>query len=710
MHTVRVKTITRDSYLYYCTRDVFFISLSLSLSLSLPALTLPPEVTPALAGQVADAAFIRCVTGFNRRRLTSVDADASPVRAHAAKSHTLRLPVIPCGLDWGAWPEPRPQPVERAAADSGEFRLVAVAQLAPYKALDVLLDALAIAQGRGLKFRAWIAGAGPERARLGRQRDRLGLAGVVKLAGAQSQAEVARALSDADAFVAPARREASGKMDGLPVALLEAMGAGVPVIATQLSGVPEVVQDGVTGMLVPSDDPARLAAALMDLSVDPALRQRLGSSGAGWVRKNYRRESAAAALAAWMGWAAQESALDGDPSGADGLPLEPEVLPVPRPPGHWDDVGIGRGPRDRVRGGAGSSTRYRMRLLEYRDREAVLDLYRLVWGPAEARRREVRWDWFRSRPGAKDDPGPSFVCEHAGRVIGVMRVVEMAVGGYEIQGTRGHETVHWIGSTLVHPDHRGAGPRLAARVRDALHLASGYPTPRMLGLWRRTDHQHELIELAQLKSWVRPLVPWGGLVPLRLIGELGLAGLDRWVTAGPLARVAGVEVRPIRDFSGGWAEWLARTNRTWPMTQHRDVATLQWLLLRDPVAPCDLYGVEIHGAPRALFALDFYADDAGRRLAALADLLAAQGDGPAQRTAIWASLALARARGAVALKALEPTHPEWRSVMRRAGFMAGRSAPRTLLLARWPARMTRARASDSRAWHITRVWADPSRF
>ena len=98
------------------------------------------------------------------------------------------------------------------------------------------------------------------------------------------RADVARLLGALDIFVLPSLREA------LPIAVMEAMAMGLPVVATRVGGIPEVVEDGMTGCLVPPGDEAALAAALGRLVADPALAARLGAAGRARVQAQFTVE------------------------------------------------------------------------------------------------------------------------------------------------------------------------------------------------------------------------------------------------------------------------------------------------------------------------------------------------------------------------------------------------------------------------------------
>ncbi len=157
------------------------------------------------------------------------------------------------------------------------LRLLAVGRLVAKKGYPVLLEALARTIAAGHAVSLTIIGTGDERGPVEALVERLGLAGSVCMLGACTQQQVAAALRDADAFVQASRVLADGDRDGIPNALLEAMAAGLAVVATCVGGIPEVIADGVTGLLVAPEDPGALADALGRLADDPALRARLGA-------------------------------------------------------------------------------------------------------------------------------------------------------------------------------------------------------------------------------------------------------------------------------------------------------------------------------------------------------------------------------------------------------------------------------------------------
>lgn len=170
--------------------------------------------------------------------------------------------VIPCGIDTNRF---RP-----AGPPTGPGRIVCVARLARVKNLGLLLEACALLQDRAVEFNCSIVGDGPCRFELEELRARLGLASVVELVGAAEQAEVRAWWRRATVAVLTSENE------GMPVSLMEAAACGVPAVATAVGGVPELVEDGVTGLLTPAGDAPALARALERLLTDPGEATRLG--------------------------------------------------------------------------------------------------------------------------------------------------------------------------------------------------------------------------------------------------------------------------------------------------------------------------------------------------------------------------------------------------------------------------------------------------
>ena len=164
--------------------------------------------------------------------------------------------------------------------------VMTVGRLTVMKGHRHLVDAVPELATRFPGLAVLILGQGHLHARLTAQAEALGVGGAVRLLGHRSDA---RALLDAaDVFVLPSRHE------GMPLVALEAMEAGLPVVATRVIGSEEVVADGETGLLVPPEDPAALSAALAALLADPGLRARMGQAGRRRYRAHFTRERMAA--------------------------------------------------------------------------------------------------------------------------------------------------------------------------------------------------------------------------------------------------------------------------------------------------------------------------------------------------------------------------------------------------------------------------------
>ena len=160
----------------------------------------------------------------------------------------------------------------RARPRSGPVRALCVASLQEYKGHAVLLGRSRAEPTTRARLELDLVGGGPLRAELEQRGAALGLAARVRFHGSLPEPAVAQLLDRADCFVLPSVVAHDGQMEGIPVALMEALAAGVPVVATRLSGIPELVRDGETGLLAEPGDVADLRRALRALLADPAAR------------------------------------------------------------------------------------------------------------------------------------------------------------------------------------------------------------------------------------------------------------------------------------------------------------------------------------------------------------------------------------------------------------------------------------------------------
>ena len=214
-------------------------------------------------------------TGFKRVQYASASAVIAVSHASAAfirQRYGVReglLAVVPNGID--TLPEPSPQCRETR----GPINVIVASSLIPQKGIDVLIDAVGYARQ---PWRADVIGTGAQLEPL-QQRVVQRADGRVRLLGWRDDAQ--DLIAAADVFCMPSRWESA------PYAALEAMAAGVPVVATAVDGLPEAVEDRGTGLLVPPDDPVALAAALDALSTDPALRTAMGTRGRARVAEHF---------------------------------------------------------------------------------------------------------------------------------------------------------------------------------------------------------------------------------------------------------------------------------------------------------------------------------------------------------------------------------------------------------------------------------------
>jgi glycosyltransferase involved in cell wall biosynthesis len=211
-----------------------------------------------LRGKLSEAAGVITVSEYNLAYLRRTYG--------AAAAHVQR---IYNGLDLEQFRYETPG--ERPA------RIVAVGRLVEKKGFADLIEACGLLDGRGRRFECQIIGEGPLEGELQGQIERWGLQGKVELLGPRPESEVMRHMQGAAVFALPCVVGADGNRDGLPTVLLEAMALGTPCVSTDVTGIPEVVRDGETGLAVAQHDPAALAGAIERLLVDPELRVRLAA-------------------------------------------------------------------------------------------------------------------------------------------------------------------------------------------------------------------------------------------------------------------------------------------------------------------------------------------------------------------------------------------------------------------------------------------------
>lgn len=236
-----------------------------------------------LRQKIQEASFVRAISEDGRDLLA----------AHAPPAARTKLTVVPCGIDTGSFDLGLPRD-----AIGDPATLLCIATLYEVKGHAYLFEACAHLLRHGRMVRCLLVGDGPDRRALEERVERLGLTAHISFLGQRVRTEVVNLMHRADVLVVPSIPTSSGRREGLPVVLMEGMAAGVPVVASDISGIPEIVEHEVTGLLVPPKDPEALATAIDRLLSDPALRRSVVAAGRRRVQERFDLDVVAAKLAA----------------------------------------------------------------------------------------------------------------------------------------------------------------------------------------------------------------------------------------------------------------------------------------------------------------------------------------------------------------------------------------------------------------------------
>ncbi|NIR43215.1 MAG: glycosyltransferase family 4 protein [Gemmatimonadetes bacterium] len=231
-----------------------------------------------LARKVAKARFVSTVSEFNLAFLEDL-----------MNGDKGRIVKVYNGIDLSRF-APNGQP------SSAPFTILSVARLVEKKGLPVLIEACRLLRDRGHEFQCWIVGMGRMYARLNGMIEGWGLRDQVHLLGALSHQEVLERYRSARLFVLPCRVGSDGNRDGLPVSIVEALACGLPVVATPVTGIPEVVRDRYNGRVVPEGDASALAEAIESMICDSRLYARVQSNARPSVSSTFDRRRTAAVL------------------------------------------------------------------------------------------------------------------------------------------------------------------------------------------------------------------------------------------------------------------------------------------------------------------------------------------------------------------------------------------------------------------------------
>ena len=235
----------------------------------------------AIREKVKRSRFVVCISGYCR----------SQVMVFVDPEDYQKLRIVHCGVDPDLYLERREEAERHAGVGDRAKRMLFVGRLAPVKGIQVLLGVMPMLRARHRGVELDIVGDGPMRSELERMARELGVSDAVRFHGYQSQQAVREFLGRADVFVLPSFAE------GLPVVLMEALAAEVAAVSTHIAGIPELIEDGLTGLLVVPGSEQRLLGALDRLLADEALRRRMGRAGREKVMCEFNVHAEAARLA-----------------------------------------------------------------------------------------------------------------------------------------------------------------------------------------------------------------------------------------------------------------------------------------------------------------------------------------------------------------------------------------------------------------------------
>lgn len=224
-----------------------------------------------------EASHVITISDYNRQQIRSL-----------CGCQLNTISVIHCGVNLESFQEQSQTVAERA--NGSQLKILSVGSLVTKKGHRHLIAACHVLKVQGLDFDCSIIGGGPDEAALRQQIQANGLQEQVRLLGPLSHSDIMAAYQQHDLFVLASVVAPDGDRDGIPVVLMEAGALGKPLLSTQVSGIPELVIDGQTGMLVPPGDAIALAKAIMIMANDPTLQSTLGSNARELVQAKFNIE------------------------------------------------------------------------------------------------------------------------------------------------------------------------------------------------------------------------------------------------------------------------------------------------------------------------------------------------------------------------------------------------------------------------------------
>jgi glycosyltransferase involved in cell wall biosynthesis len=267
-----------------------------------------------LTEKIRHARFVICISDFARSQAMAFSQDTEWEKLH----------IVHCGVDPAAWKATPTISPQHPSSGSGRLRVLSVGRLIALKGHAILIEAVANLRSGGREVEATLVGDGPARAALEALAQSRGVADLVHFAGSVGQDHIRDYFTNADAFCLASFAE------GVPVVLMEAMAMELPVITTRIMGIPELVEDGVSGLLMPPGRAETLGALLSTLAEDAALRKRLGRAGRQKVIAQFDTTRSASRLASVLRDYGVLTDLESATSASE--PVSPLVLQNAGPP------------------------------------------------------------------------------------------------------------------------------------------------------------------------------------------------------------------------------------------------------------------------------------------------------------------------------------------------------------------------------------------
>lgn len=239
-----------------------------------------------------DASILDRLVGDSRFSVTVCDANVVHLSGVLGQQAREKLRRLYNGIDLDAF--------VAGESDRQPNHVLAVGRLVEKKGIDVLIDALALLRDRGRVVRATIVGDGDQREALKAQVRERELSRSVTMTGPLGQDRVRDLMAHATLLCAPCRIGEDGNRDALPTVLLEALACGLPSISTPVTGIPEILDGGRVGVLVPENDVNATAQAMADMLDDPERREHLGVVGRMHVREHFDLQRSSRTLKGWF--------------------------------------------------------------------------------------------------------------------------------------------------------------------------------------------------------------------------------------------------------------------------------------------------------------------------------------------------------------------------------------------------------------------------